>query len=145
MQRKHHLPGRGSLKNVKKYAHAHVNLLINVLYDITLWSQAAHESATQVLENVDLQLVETAAYTPKTQPNHLEICLFSCKHHLHVVACSNCVGVKPAPSARGGLSCWDGVGLACGERTAGAPPSAALLFFHWLTFDCLYVLHDKDI
>lgn len=32
--------------------------------------------------------------------------------------------------------------------TAGpvdAAPSVALLFLHYLTFDCLYVLHDKDI
>lgn len=29
--------------------------------------------------------------------------------------------------------------------TAGAAPSAALLSLHLLTFDCLYVLHDKDI
>lgn len=27
----------------------------------------------------------------------------------------------------------------------GAAPSVALLFLHYLTFDCLYVLHDKDI
>lgn len=56
-----------------------------------------------------------------------------------------CVNVKAAPSTLRGLSWWDGSDLACGERTAGATPSAALLFLHRLTLDCLYVLHDKDI
>lgn len=58
-----------------------------------------------------------------------------CAHPLRVVVRSTVcayvhkrVGVKPPPSALRGLSWWDGLGLACCERTAGATPSAALLF-----------------
>lgn len=90
---------------------------------------------------------------PKAQPHHLGIWLLSTAHIIYMwqwAARSRCTctsvwvwSLHRPPS--GGLSLWDGLRLACGERTAGATPSAALLFLHRLTFDCLYVWHDKDI
>lgn len=53
----------------------HVRMSSYQVYAITLRSEAAHESVTQVLANVDLEQVETAAYSRRWKAPFACVCV----------------------------------------------------------------------